>query len=650
MKPQKAIVRSQALAEMIALDQIEPVSIGQPRTVFNEAKLQELADSIKQRGVIEPIILRPRVSAFGVMQNTKGKPQVVLLSNEADNLVTWTGPVCKTPAEAEKIVADKNAALSPYELVAGERRWRAAKIADLKEIPSMVRSLDNKAVLEMQLIENLQREDLSPLEEARHFKRLIAEHNHTAESLAAKLGKSRSHVYGMLKLCELPPIAAEALSKGVISKSHAELIAGVPNEKMRDLFARDILDELEEDETLEDFEKNEWAEVMSLRSAKRHRESTFMVQLKGASFSKTDATLVPAAGACTVCPKMTGNDRDLFPDGRADMCTDPECFSAKKTANAERIASLAQGQGLKVLGAKESAALFPYGERLKHGSAYVDLAENCVDDKKHRSFKQLLGDKVKPVIAFDREGKPHRIVRKEDAAPVLKEKGIVDRNVSPNRAHDTYAEQEKRRRLNERIRLLAIEKALKLLAKKKWEKVDLVFLVPALAGAPRDLRQLFEVRGVKHVYDADITRLSAGIKTDEEAITLAMQVIVGSGLGQWARGYSHSLSAKKNSEKVLKLAKITLPSLVLQAKRELAKPKKVPVSKKKTESPKVDLHQADCVRFLTAIPVGDPNFKKHLEHASIEALKVAVRVKTVTKTNKARLESRLRALQKESTK
>src|SRR5262245_32877567 len=153
--------------QMIPISQIAP-SPTNPRKYFDPAKLQELADSIQEHGLAQPILVR--------------------LNPE------HTDPF--------------------YELVAGERRWRAAKIAGLEEIEAKVRDLDDKAVLEIQFIENLQRTDLSAVEEAEGYKRLLDEHGYTADSLAGKLGKSKSYVYARLKLINLPEQALEALAKG----------------------------------------------------------------------------------------------------------------------------------------------------------------------------------------------------------------------------------------------------------------------------------------------------------------------------------------------------------------------------------------------------------------------------------------------------
>lgn len=161
----------------IPLDQIE-VNPFQPRHDFDEQALQELADSIKVHGVIQPITLR-------------------------------------------KIAARK------YQLIAGERRLRAAKSAGLAEIPSFIRSADDEQMLEMALIENTHREDLNAMEVAINYKRLIDECNLRQEDLAEKVGKNRTTVTNYLRLLKLPPEIQQAIKSKAITMAHARAIINV---------------------------------------------------------------------------------------------------------------------------------------------------------------------------------------------------------------------------------------------------------------------------------------------------------------------------------------------------------------------------------------------------------------------------------------
>jgi ParB family chromosome partitioning protein len=149
----------------------------QPRRQFDDGALQELADSIATRGVIQPIIVRP------------------------------AGP-------------------GRYEIVAGERRWRAAQRAQLHRIPVIVRDFDEAETLEIALIENIQREDLNPIEEAQAYKRLIGQFGHSQDALGRLVGKSRSHVANLMRLLELPNPVQDLVRDGGLSMGHARALIG----------------------------------------------------------------------------------------------------------------------------------------------------------------------------------------------------------------------------------------------------------------------------------------------------------------------------------------------------------------------------------------------------------------------------------------
>jgi ParB family chromosome partitioning protein len=154
----------------------------QPRRHFDETELEELADSIRQRGVLQPILLRPAPGAPG-----------------------------------------------EYQIVAGERRWRASQRANLHTVPAIVRALDDGEVAEIGIIENVQRADLNPLEEALGYKTLIDQFNRTQEEVAKVVGKSRPHVANALRLLALPETVRDHLVGGRLSAGHARAIAAAPD-------------------------------------------------------------------------------------------------------------------------------------------------------------------------------------------------------------------------------------------------------------------------------------------------------------------------------------------------------------------------------------------------------------------------------------
>jgi ParB family chromosome partitioning protein len=172
--------------------QIRPCAL-QPRKDFSAESLRELADSIQEQGIVQPLIVRAQGNNF--------------------------------------------------ELIAGERRWRAAQIAGLKEVPVIVREADDRAVLEMALIENLQRENLNPIEEALGYSQLVSQFQLTQEVVATKVGKSRAVVANAMRLLKLPSELQSFIREGRLSVGHAKVILGLADEKHQKLAAERIIKE-----------------------------------------------------------------------------------------------------------------------------------------------------------------------------------------------------------------------------------------------------------------------------------------------------------------------------------------------------------------------------------------------------------------------
>jgi ParB family transcriptional regulator, chromosome partitioning protein len=176
----------------IPLSEINPNAI-QPRTSWDMARMEELAQSIRANGLIQPIT------------------------------VAETGP-------------------GKYLIIAGERRWRAAQLAGLSEIPALVRTVEENRQLELALIENIQREDLNPIETAVAFSRLIQQHQLSHEQVAERTGKDRSTITNFLRLLKLPREVQEDLGRGDISMGHARALLGLPTEDAQRTACQQILD------------------------------------------------------------------------------------------------------------------------------------------------------------------------------------------------------------------------------------------------------------------------------------------------------------------------------------------------------------------------------------------------------------------------
>jgi ParB family chromosome partitioning protein len=176
----------------VPLNKIRPTAM-QPRKQFSDDSLRELADSIREQGIVQPLVVRERDGFF--------------------------------------------------ELIAGERRWRAAQLLNLSEVPVIAREADDRSVLELALIENLQREDLNAIEEAHGYAQLAEKFQLTQEEIALKVGKSRAAVANAMRLVKLPAPVQKLLREGQLSVGHAKVILGLANEKLQVLAAERVIKE-----------------------------------------------------------------------------------------------------------------------------------------------------------------------------------------------------------------------------------------------------------------------------------------------------------------------------------------------------------------------------------------------------------------------
>ena len=209
--------------------------------------------------------------------------------------------------------------------------------------------------------------------------------SHMAEQIAAKIGKSRSYVFNRMQLLRLCPEARKALQEGKLDVSRGLLIARIPVPDVQRQALKDILEG-------NDSYYNDDDEPLSYRAARDLIQEEYMLALKDAPFDAKDAALVPAAGACTTCPKRTGNQPDLFGDIKSrDICTDPKCFASKKQALAQLALKAAEDAGKKVIKGKEAEAIVHQnrygGGEHTIGGGYQALDSYCSDDPKHRKVR-----------------------------------------------------------------------------------------------------------------------------------------------------------------------------------------------------------------------------------------------------------------------
>ncbi len=236
--------------QYLAIDTIHE-STTNPRRTFEESKLQELAESIRHHGLIQPVTVRTNADGF--------------------------------------------------ELIAGARRYRAAQLAELFSIPARIVDIDDAQALEWQLVENSQRVDVHPYEEAQGFKRLLDLPGYDVSALVEKSGKSPSHIYARLSLLQLIPAVADAFAQERITASHANLIARLPQESQAEAYEQCWRKDWQEKE----------AHLLPAKNLSAWIQANLYLSLSDAPFDREDPTLNPAAGACVTCPRRSGYNTSL---------------------------------------------------------------------------------------------------------------------------------------------------------------------------------------------------------------------------------------------------------------------------------------------------------------------------------------------------
>jgi ParB/RepB/Spo0J family partition protein len=490
-----------------------------PRKTYNEQKLAELAESIKSnKGLIHPITVR-----------VKAEDQ--------------------------------------YEIVVGERRWRATGLAGLDTIDCKLVVMTDAEVAALQLVENCQREDVDALEEAQAFKLLIDDHSYSVEDVMAKIGRSEQYVRRRLRLTTLPAPARDALAKGEIVLGVAELVSLLPAE-VQEKAATDVRRDLT------------FSTPMTIAAARALLLERYTLGLGSAPFDTADAELFSEAGACTGCPKRTGNQGVLFQDvATDDVCTDPECYGEKKERFWKLRVVEAKAAGQEVLTKKEYGQVFPYGN-LNPNSGYVELNARCPHDPKKRTFRKLLGKQAHTlVIARDRTGHVRELLKAEEANKALEAAGHKFDLPKPPPVLDLEQAQEDRRKEKERHeKKLALMRATVPMAValvvEKWEKREptkafwrwlAVYLLGSAEGQVHDRRreQLGDdpVKACEKLSEAELRGLCFELLFESDFYD------------QWSTKYSAALQDLCEQHKIdLKGLEKTAKSQLAQAAADAAVP------------------------------------------------------------------------------
>lgn len=322
--------------ETLPLESIQASSTN-PRKRFNQQDLEDLAASITEHGVMQPIVVRPIADQPGM-----------------------------------------------FEIVAGERRFRASKIAGKADIPCSVQNLDDIETLRIQIIENMQRKDLDPLEEANGLQQLITatgahgQKPWTPEELAKKIGKSRSYVYASLNLCKLCDYAKDQLQDEKIGRETALLISRIPGEALQIDAAKTII-----------------GSEMSFRRTKEFIKNNYTYDLGEAKWDKFDDHLIKDVPSCARCPKRTGNYPELYPDIESpDVCTDNACYRNKKITHAQVFITTAP----RVIHGEDAKKIAPYGFNTYVTNGYVKSLSNIWVEG--HTAQEILGDEAPSPIPF----------------------------------------------------------------------------------------------------------------------------------------------------------------------------------------------------------------------------------------------------------
>ena len=497
-----------------------------PRRIFEDEALKELAASIRSQGVLSPLLVRPL--------------------NERS-----------------------------FEIVSGARRYRAAQMADVDSVPVRIVHLTDAEALEMSIVENLQRRDVHPMEEANGFRALLnlEQPKYSIEQIAARTGKNPVYVASRLKLTELTPTVVEAFYKDEIGIGHALLLAK--------------LQPAQQEQALAACFKEDWSAggqkakriLLPVRNLQFWIESNILLILKDAPFDKRDAQLVPAAGSCVDCPKRTGHNKLLFSElGKQDSCSDPNCYQSKVSAHLAKTIA-AKPQIVQISTAygthKEGSDVLP---RNKY-TAIRDDQPKSKDEAARPEFKVCKFTTEAIITEGSDVGTVHKVCA-NPACPVHHPK----KQASPDDAK-WKAEREKQRKdaaiaNTTGIRVLA---AIAAAVPVRLMKRDLLFVVERLASMLDDnrLAVLARQHGIKEAANGNsIGKLFAAYLRRAEESTLGRVLVELTIL--------HAAS-RQNAAQVLQEAaavyKVDTDAITLKVKQEFAAKEKAKLAKKPAERP-----------------------------------------------------------------
>jgi len=493
-----------------------------PRRTFDETALNELAESIRTQGVLSPLLVRPKGHS--------------------------------------------------YEIVAGARRYRAAQLAGLDSVPVRIVELTDAQALETSIVENLQRRDVHPLDEATGYISLL-HLDYTVEQIAGKCGKSPAYVAARTRLAQLAPAVTEAFAKDDIGVGHALLLARLQAEQQEEALAA-----CWQEANYTNGSKPKRI-LLPVRHLQQWIEHNILLELAAAPFSKEDAQLVPEAGSCVDCPKRTGHNTLLFSDiaaNQPDSCSDPICYTAKIDAHVKQTVA-AKPKLVQISTAYGKPA---EGSPVIPRNKYVEVKQEKPKSKNERDWPEYKTCKY-TTEAIVTEGTEKGETKKVCANPECPIHHPKRQNQRTQAGAAFKAEQEKRRR-EEAIAQTTGMRVLKAIGDAvpvRLMKRDLLFLAERLTAMldERRLSVLIRQHGIsKPKEDAAPAKLLAAflLKADESKL--------GSILVETA--ILLSMHNQSDAAKILRdgahVYKVDVDAISATVKQEFAAKEKVKTAKK----------------------------------------------------------------------
>ncbi len=497
-----------------------------PRRIFEDEALKELAESIRSQGVLSPLLVRPL--------------------NERS-----------------------------FEIVAGARRYRAARMADVDSVPVRIVNLTDAEALEMSIVENLQRRDVHAMEEANGFRALLnlEQPKYSIEQIAARTGKNPAYVAARLKLTELTPTVVEAFYRDEIGVGHALLLAK--------------LQPAQQEQALAACFKEDWSGgdrkakriLLPVRNLQFWIESNVLLILKDAPFDKRDAQLVPSAGSCVDCPKRTGHNKLLFSElGKQDACTSPDCYQSKVDAHVSKaiaakpkIVQISTAYGKQ----QEGSPTLPRNKYLLIRQEKPSTKEEAVRPE----YKTCKYTTEAIVTEGSEKGEIHKVCAQPDC-PIHHPKNQRDFGDDKGKDEEQKRRHEEALAQTTGIRTLA---AIVAAVPVRLMKRDLLFVVERLAAMldERRLEIVARQRGIKQAKDNDsIPKLFAAYLRRAEESELGRLLVELTIL--------HS-ATRQNAAQVLRDAattyKVDVDAIAQQVKLEIAAKEKTRLAGKPTAKP-----------------------------------------------------------------